>query len=66
MSTEANKKRAVKDIVGFRPKSLAPVINIWLERNPHLDISDLVRDSLRKNPDLKKLAGKRYAHLVAA
>lgn len=66
MSTEANNKRAVKEIVGFRPKSLAPVINIWLEKNPHLDISDLMRESIRRNPELKKLAGKRYAHLVAA
>lgn len=60
------KVREVKPIIGFRPKDIAPVINIWLEKNPHMDISDLVRDSLRRNPDLKKLAGKRYAHLVAA
>lgn len=60
------KKRAVKPIVGFRPAELSPLMNLWLEKNPFGDISDLLRQSLRTNPELRKLAGKRYAHLLAA
>jgi hypothetical protein len=64
--TEAKAKRQVKPIVGFRPKDMAPLLNLWLERNPEKDITKLMESSLRRNPELIAIAGKRYAHLVAA
>lgn len=59
-------KRTVKTIIGFRPQELAPLIQRWLDENPNVDVTVLIRRSLRKNPELRRLAGKRYAHLVEA
>lgn len=58
-------KRAVKEIIGFRPKELTPLLNMWMEQNPYIDITVLLKRSLKANPELRKLAGKRFAHLVA-
>lgn len=58
-------KRAAKEIIGFRPAELKPLLNLWLERNPYIDITVLLKQSLKANPELRKLAGKRFAHLVA-
>lgn len=58
-------KRAVRNIIGFRPAELTPLLNIWLERNPYIDITVLLKQSLKANPEIRKLAGKRFAHLVA-
>lgn len=63
--TNGSEKREVKAIVGFRPAELAPLMNAWLQVNPYRDISDLMRQSLKANPELRKLAGKRYSHLLA-
>lgn len=59
-------KREVKAIVGFRPAELAPLMNAWLAKHPYWDISDLMRQSLKRNPELREIAGKRYSHLLAA
>jgi len=58
-------KRTVREIVGFRPAELAPLLNAWMERNPYIDITVLLKRSLKANPEIRKLAGKRFAHLVA-
>lgn len=60
---ETKSKRMVKEIIGFRPKEMAPVLNMWLERNPDRKITRLMESSLRKNPELIAIGGKRYAHL---
>lgn len=41
-------------------------MNAWLAKHPYWDISDLMRQSLKRNPELKEIAGKRYSHLLAA
>jgi hypothetical protein len=57
-------KREVGPIVGFRPLELAPLLNRWLHANPDLEITALLRRSLRQDPEIRKLAGKRWAHLL--
>lgn len=52
--------------MAFRPGELAPLFNLWLGKNPSREITELVKESIRSNPEIRKLAGKRYAHLVNA
>lgn len=62
MSTDARRK--APKILFCRPCELTPLVEAWLNSNPHKGPSDLVREGLRMA--LKKTAGKRYAHLVEA
>jgi hypothetical protein len=55
------KTRTVKPIIGFRPGPLAPLIAIWLERNPALTTSELFRRGLMR--ELRPLAGRKFKHL---
>jgi hypothetical protein len=58
------KLRKVKPTTGFRPAELTPILNLWLEKNRFKDLSDLIRDSLKRHPEIQKLAGKRYAYII--
>jgi hypothetical protein len=63
VSTEATKtKSTVPEIINFRPGELAPLIERWMERNPEVPTTALIKRALRK--ELAPLAGKRLAHLV--
>lgn len=64
--TMEKETREVKEIVGFRPAELAPLLNVWLSKNPGMEITDLIKRSIRRNPEIQQLAGKRYAHLLAS
>ena len=64
--TNGSVNREVKAIVGFRPAELTPLINAWLTKHPYWGATDLMRQSLKSNPELRKLAGKRHAHLLSA
>ena len=63
MSTEAtNDKSPVPEIINFRPGELAPLIERWMEKNPDVPTTVLMKRALRK--ELAPLAGRRYAHLL--
>ena len=51
-------------LVGARTGTLAPLVELWMKKNPGVNTSHLVRRALKK--ELAPLAGKRYAHLVTA
>ena len=55
-------QRTVKPIIGFRPGCLAPLIELWLARNPALTTTDLMRRGLAR--ELRPLAGKKFKHLL--
>jgi hypothetical protein len=58
------KPRTVKPTTGFRPAELTPILNLWLEKHRFKDLSDLIRDALKRHPEVQKLAGKRYAYVL--
>lgn len=49
-------------MVGTRTQELAPLVELWMKKNPGVNTSHLVRRGLKLA--LAPLAGKRYAHLV--
>lgn len=55
-------KRKPHSFIGYRPKSLAPLISVWMDQNPGAPLAYLFDTALRR--ELRPLAGKRYAHLV--
>lgn len=64
MKTDSKPRREVKELIAFRPSELAPLLNLWMARNPSGDITAVIKQSIKLNPEIRKLAGKRYAHLV--
>lgn len=50
------------NIIGARIGDLEPLVKKWMERNPGVATSHLVRRGLKLA--LAPLAGKRHAHLV--
>lgn len=54
-------QRKVKSTTGFRPLETAKLIELWLGHNPNSDVSELIRESIKLNPEIKKLAGKKFA-----
>ena len=67
MSKQATSPKIKKShLVGARTGELAPLVEIWIKKNPGVNTSHLVRRALKHSPDLRALAGKRYAHLIAA
>lgn len=51
--------------IGLRTDELAPLLLKWRQRNPGVTWKHLLRCALLAYPDFRKLAGRRYAHLVA-
>ncbi len=51
-------------LIGIRTGALQPLVEKWMEQNPGKKGSTLLRCALKN--ELRKLAGKRYAHLVEA
>ena len=58
-------KQPSSHLVGARTGDLEPLVALWIKKNPRVAPSNLVRAALRESSALRKLAGKRYAHLVA-
>lgn len=54
--------RKIPTTIGARTNSLAPLVELWMKKNPGVNTSHLVRRGLKLA--LAPLAGKRYAHLV--
>ncbi len=55
-------KRLVPKILAFRPAELTPLIQLFLDRNPGVKLTDLQRRGIKLA--LKEFAGKKHAHLV--
>ncbi len=54
----------VPDMIGIRTREFEPLLRKWRSQNKRVPWSELLRESLRRNPTMQQLAGKRYAHLV--
>lgn len=61
MNAETDKLPAM---IAIRTAEFAPLLAKWKKRNSRAPWSALLRDALKK--ELKEVAGKRYAHIVAA
>jgi len=52
-------------MLACRTGELTPLIQMWLDANPYSKVTALLKRSLRLNPDIRRLAGKRLRHLVS-
>jgi hypothetical protein len=66
MDATTKRKRTVKERICFRPGPLSPLIQKWMDVNPHLDVTVLILRALRECDEVREVAGKRHAHLVEA
>ena len=64
MKRDSAPKTPSSKLVGSRTGEIAPLVALWIKKNPNIATSHLVRSALRQCKELRALAGKRYAHLV--
>ena len=50
--------------VSAKTLDLQPLVELWMAKNPGVNTSHLVRRALKSCPDLRAIAGRRFAHLV--
>ena len=61
---ETPKRGDLKDTIATRTEELAPVLQKWRDENRGVPWSFLLSDALKRHPELRRLAGKRHAHLM--
>lgn len=54
--------KSIPPMIGLRVGELEPLIALWMEKNPGVSTSNLLRRGLMTQ--LAPIAGKRYAHLL--
>lgn len=52
--------------IGIATVEFEPILKIWRQRNRGVPWSEFLRRAIKNDPEVRKLAGKRYRHLVAA
>lgn len=65
-TVKANPDEELPETIGMVTSGLEPLLLKWREQNQGVPWGVLIRRSIKSNPEIKKLAGKRYSHLVAA
>ncbi len=66
MDKIARTEKELPETIGMVTSGLEPLLLKWRQQNQNVAWGVLLRQSLRSNPEIRKLAGKRYAHLLAA
>ena len=66
MKNATDGDQVVPKVIGTSTVELGPVLEKWRQENAGVPWSVLLQRALKSYPEVKRLAGKRYAHLIDA
>lgn len=50
--------------IGIQTKEFVPILQKWRRQHRGVPWSEFLRGTIRRDPEIRRLAGKRFSHLV--